>query len=268
VWFRYPERHGFPALEGINLRVEEGECVALVGPNGAGKSTFCRLINGLLLPNRGKVITCGMDTADPSSLAEIRRCAALVLQNPDNQIIGATAEDDVAFGLENFAIPQEEMRLRVEEALASMHLTRLRHREPHLLSMGEKKRLNLACALAMRPRLLVSDESTSMLDPPTRSETFCLISRLREKTGMTVIHATHQPEEIMACDRVLVLQEGRLVFDGGPGEFFEKGGPATEIGLRPPALFLLARELQAKGIPMPRRVLRAEEVAESLWASS
>jgi energy-coupling factor transport system ATP-binding protein len=268
VYFCYAGRNEAPALQGINLAVREGELVAVAGPNGSGKSTLCHLINGLILPARGKVLTCGMDTTDPSSLSEIRRRASLIMQNPDNQIVGPTVEDDVAFGCENLSLPRPEIQARVEETLKIMKLCGLRGREPHLLSIGERKRLAMAGALALRPSILLSDESTSMLDPPTRIEAIEMFAHLREEMDMTIIHATHQPEEIMACDRVLVLSEGRLVYDGGPDELFESEYSATEYGLRVPPIFLLARELESRGFRIPRKPLPISEVVERLWASS
>jgi energy-coupling factor transport system ATP-binding protein len=268
VTFCYPGRETVSALEGLSLEIRAGEFLAVAGLNGSGKSTLCRLINGLILPARGRVLTTGMDTAIAGNLPEIRRRVGLIMQNPDNQIVGPTVEDDVAFGLENLALPRPEMEARVAETLGLMDLGGLSHREPHLLSMGERKRLAVAGALAVYPNILVSDESTSMLDPPTRAETIQLYSRLREERGITIIHATHQPEEIMAADRVVLLAVGRLLYDGTPDALFENAHIAAGQGLHAPALFLLARELEARGFDMPRKPLRAEEIVEGLWASS
>jgi energy-coupling factor transport system ATP-binding protein len=267
VAFTYPGREGAPALEKISMEIKQGEFVALAGMNGSGKSTLCRLLNALFLPARGKVVSCGLDTALPENLARIRSRVGLIMQNPDNQIVGPTVEDDVAFGLENLGLPRKEMRSRVEEALEAMELSALRHREPHLLSVGERKRLAVAGVLAMQPRMLVSDESTSMLDPPTRAETVALYERLREELGVTVIHATHHPEEILAADRVLLLGGGQLLFSGAPHELFADARLCGEHGLRPPAIYLLARELKRKGLPVGGAPLQAKEVAERLWAS-
>jgi energy-coupling factor transport system ATP-binding protein len=266
VAFTYPGRGGVPALEDISLEIYEGEFVAVSGLNGSGKSTLCRLCNALLLPMRGKVISCGLDTANPEHLPEIRRQVGLIMQNPDNQIVGPTVEDDVAFGPENLALCRDEISLRVEEALESMDLTALRDREPNLLSLGEKKRLALAGVMATHPRVLVSDESTSMLDPPTRSETIKLFKRLRDELGITVIHATHRPEEILAADRVALLGDGHLLFVGSPHELFEEAELSKEHGLRPTVLYLLARELEKHGCPIPGVDLETKKMAERLWA--
>lgn len=267
VVFAYPGREDAPALEEVSLEVGYGEFVALAGMNGSGKSTLCRLLNALILPTRGKVVSCGLDTSLPGNLAGIRSRVGLIMQNPDNQIVGPTVEDDVAFGLENLGLPREEMRYRVEEALGAMGLWESRHREPHLLSSGEKKRLAVAGVLAMRPRVLVSDESTSMLDTPTRSETMALYGRLRDELGVAVIHATHRPEEILAADRVLLLGEGRLLFSGTPRELFDDEGLCARNGLHPPSIYMLVRELERLGCPLGDAALEAEEVADRLWAS-
>jgi energy-coupling factor transport system ATP-binding protein len=266
--FYFPDRGSVPALEGLRLEIGEGEFLAVAGLNGSGKSTLCRLINGLILPARGKVITAGLDTTVRENIPEIRRQVGLIMQNPDNQIVGPTVEDDVAFGLENLGLPRPAMVARVEEILEAMELIELRHREPHLLSMGERKRLAVAGALSTNPRILVSDESTSMLDPPTRAEVIKLYSRLRDEKGITVIHATHQPEEIMVADRVILLGGGRLLFDGTPDVLFEDAETAAEHGLRIPDLLLLALELEARGYPIPRRPLSAMDIVEEIWASS
>lgn len=266
VAFTYAGREGIPALDGVSLEIAEGEFVAVSGLNGSGKSTLCRLFNALILPMRGRVFSCGLDTSLPENLAEIRRRVGLIMQNPDNQIVGPTVEDDVAFGLENLALPRDDIRSRVEEALEAMELAALRGREPHLLSLGEKKRLAVAGVMALHPRVLVSDESTSMLDPPTRAETIALFKRLRDAMGIAVIHATHRPEEILAADRVALLGSGRLLFMGTPDELFEGQELTDGHGLRPTALYQLARELERRGCPLPGGCLEAKEVAERLWA--
>jgi energy-coupling factor transport system ATP-binding protein len=266
--FYYPGRDDEPALDKLSLQINQGEFLALAGLNGAGKSTFCYLLNGLLLPSNGRVLSCGMDTSRKANLSEIRRQVGLVMQNPDNQILAPTVEDDVAFGLENLGLPREEMVSRVEEALEAMELSALRRREPHLLSVGEKKRLALAGVLAARPKVLVSDESTSMLDPPTRDEVMRLFFWLREEKGMTIIHTTHRPEEMLAADRVLLLVGGRILFDGPPERFFDGLELVEREGFQPPALLRLARALESRGYSMPAKPSDTEKVVEQLWPSS
>lgn len=268
VAFDYPGANSIPALEGISLQIGEGEFIAVAGLNGSGKSTLCRLINALFLPSQGKVFSCGLDTSLQHNLAEIRMRVGLIMQNPDNQIVGPTVEDDVAFGPENLGLSREEIGRRVDEALDAMELTAMRGREPHLLSFGERKRLAVAGVMALNPRIIVSDESTSMLDPPMRAETIKLFQRLRAEMGITVIHATHRPEEILAADRVALLGNGHLLFAGKPEELFENHEMAAEHGLHLPSLYILARELGRRGYPVPAGALEAEEVAERLWASS
>lgn len=245
--------------------MKEGEILALVGANGAGKSTLCFLLNGLILPSKGRVMACGLDTSDRGNLPRIRRLVGLIMQNPDNQIVGPTVEDDIAFGLENQGLARREMRQRVEDALRTLDLTGLRDREPDLISAGERKRLAIAGVLALGPRVLVSDESTSMLDPPTRSEVLRLFSRLREERGLSIVHATHSPEEILAADRVALLGGGRLLFEGGPEDLFDNPDFTGGEALRPPAIFDLARHLEKEGFDMPALPREPCEVVESLW---
>jgi energy-coupling factor transport system ATP-binding protein len=266
--FSYPGREDEPALEKLSLQIDQGEFLALAGLNGAGKSTFCYLLNALLLPSTGRVFSCGLDTSSKESLSGIRRQVGLVMQNPDNQILAPTVEDDVAFSPENLGLPREEIGIRVEEALEAMELTGLRRREPHLLSVGEKKRLALAGVLATRPKVLVSDESTSMLDPPTRAEVIRLFSWLREEKGMTIIHATHRPEEMIAADRMLLLAGGQILFDGKPERFFEGRELVEREGFQPPVLFRLAKALEARGYSMPPNPMDTGKVVEQLWPSS
>jgi energy-coupling factor transport system ATP-binding protein len=266
--FAYPGREGRPALAGLDLEIKPGEFVCLAGLNGSGKSTLCHLINALLLPVEGTVLTCGLDTSIPENLVEVRRRASLIMQNPDNQVVGPTVEDDVAFGPENLGLPRGEIEERVEAALRLMELEGLRAREPHLLSMGEKKRLAIAGALAMEPAILISDESTCMLDPEIRADTLRLFLRLRDERGITIIHATHRPDEMALADRVILLEQGLTAFDGSPRELFSRPQLALRHGLRAPAMFELARLLERDGFSMPGKPLDTKEVADAIWASN
>ncbi len=244
----YPGREGRPALQGIDLAVREGEFVAVAGLNGCGKSTLCRLANGLLLPTEGRVLVHGLDTSVPSHLPRIRASVGLIMQDPEHQIVSSTVEDDVAFGPENLGLSREEIEERVEEALRLTDLSALRRRQPHLLSLGEKKRLALAGALAMRPRILVCDEGTSMLDAVAREEMLSLLARLREERGLTLLHVTHRPEEMLLAERLLLLEGGRITYDGTPWRFFQERELLERSHLRCPELLLLARELSRRGL--------------------
>ncbi|MDY6795323.1 MAG: ATP-binding cassette domain-containing protein [Actinomycetota bacterium] len=268
VSFSYPGREEQPSLENLSTILAPGEFVAVAGHNGAGKSTLCHLLNSLLLPCSGRVVSCGLDTREKSALPEIRRRVGLVMQNPDNQIVGPTVEDDVAFGPENLGLERDEIERRVEDALEIMRISSMRHREPHLLSLGERKRLAIAGVLAMNPDILVSDESTSMLDPPARRDIMRLFDRLREDRGITVIHSTHRSDEILVADRVVLLVGGRLAYDGTTQEFFSSSLPADRKGLHAPPLYRLARELELRGFSMPEKPLQSGEVLECLRASS
>src|SRR4030042_827841 len=190
------------------------------------------------------------------------------MQKPDNQIVGPTVEDDIAFGPENLGLERSEIAIRVEGALQAMELESLRSREPHLLSMGEKKRLAIAGALAVGPQILLSDESTSMLDPEIRYETLALFSRLQSERGITIVHATHRAEEMLAADRVVLLESGLLLFDGPPEDLFSQTELIVRQGLRVPGLFQLVRELEEKGFPVPRKPFCSREVADSLCPSN
>lgn len=267
VHLHFPGREDTPALRDISLSVSEGEFLIVTGLNGSGKSTLCKLLNGLLLPSRGRVLIHGLDTARPDNLPLIRRRVGLVMQNPDHQVVASTVEEDVAFGPENLGLPREEIEDRVEEALRLVNITYLRRRQPHLLSLGEKKRVALAGVLAMRPRILVTDEVTSMLDPTGRKEMMDLLLRLREKTGVTLVHVTHRPEEFYFADRLILLEEGCLIYEGLPEDFSNDFSMWSRIKTRPPEVLVLVRELRKRGWWIPENPLDAEEVVEGLWAS-
>ncbi len=263
----FPGREDRPALVDVDLRVDEGEFVALTGLNGSGKSTLCRLVNGLLLPGRGRVLVFGLDTSVPGDLAEIRRRVGMILQDPDHQIVGSTVEEDVAFGPENLGLPREEAARRVEEALLLAGILHLRDRQPHLLSMGEKKRVALAGVLAMRPRIVISDESTSMLDPAGRAEFLDLLRRWREEHKVTLLHVTHRPDEFLLADRLLLLEGGRVTFDGPPALFLSRPELLSRITAREPEVLALSRELRRKGWGLPEYPRNVDEILEGLWVS-
>lgn len=267
VTVRFPGRENRPALADLSLRVGEGEFLAITGLNGSGKSTLCRLVNGLLIPARGRVLVHGLDTSVPEELSLIRREVALLMQNPDHQLVASTVEEDVAFGPENLGLSPGEVRERVEEALRTANITGLRRRQPHLLSMGEKKLVALAGALAVRPRILLADEFTSMLDPAARKGMMGLLLRLKEKAGITLLYVTHRPEEFILADRLILLEEGRLVYDGPPLDFLEDSNLRKRTASHLPETISLARELARRGWAVPERPRDVEELVEAVWAS-
>ncbi len=264
VGFRYP---GTPhdAVDGVDLRVEEGEFVVLVGPNGSGKSTLCRLASGLLLPSRGRIRAFGLDTAEEDLLPTIRSQCSLVLQNPDHQLLASTVREDVAFGLSRLGLEMEEIRERVDEVLAFLGIDSLADRDPLTLSMGERKKVALAGALVRRPRLLISDESTGMLDPASREEIMEALISWKERSGAALLHATHREEEVAMADRAILLNGGRAVFTGRPMELFDLE-EARELGLAPPPLVELARELARRGHPLSTPRWSFHRIADSLSA--
>lgn len=239
VVFRYAEDDP-PALQGLNLQVAPGEILAVVGGNGSGKSTLAQLTNGLLVPGEGEVNVQGLSTSDYSRILDIRARVGLLFQDPENQIVGAAVEDDVAFGLENLGVPREEMRARVAEVLEVVGLRGEERTEPHLLSGGQVQRLALASVLVMRPALLVLDEPTSMLDPAGRRDILSFV-RAEAEQGMGVVLITQRMEEALGADSLLVLHEGRTVFTGVPRDFFQGSGLAGTPLLPPPALGVAQR---------------------------
>jgi energy-coupling factor transport system ATP-binding protein len=253
-----------PALAGVSLSVMPGEHVVLLGANGSGKSTLARLCNALLLPATGTVRVNGIDTADPEALWTVRSLVGFVQQNPENQIVGTLAEEDVAFGPENLGVPTEELRRRVDEALETVGLAGMQRREPHLLSEGQKQRLAIAGALAMRPAYLVLDEPTAMLDSVGRSDVLGVLRKLRAD-GVGILHVTHELGRVADADRAVVLSDGRIVFEGTPVALLAEPERARALGVAVPPIALLARALRDAGAPIPPSALDAETIAEALW---
>ncbi|MDR5693933.1 MAG: energy-coupling factor transporter ATPase [Armatimonadota bacterium] len=253
------------ALDGISLEIREGEFVAIVGANGSGKSTLAKHLNALLLPTEGEVLIAGMDTRRPEYLWEIRQQVGMVFQNPDNQIVATVVEEDVAFGPENLGLPPEEIRRRVEEALRAVHLEELRHHEPHLLSGGQKQRVAIAGILAMRPRCIVLDEATSMLDPQGQQEVLATVRRLNAE-GITIVFITHSMDEAALASRVLVMDKGHIVLDGPPQEVFSKPAELRRLHLNVPQAVQLAELLRQEGLPIPRGIVTPGELVEAIWS--
>lgn len=251
------------ALQDIDLTIEKGEFVAILGANGSGKSTLAKHINGLLLPTSGDCLVAGMNTKSAEDIWQIRQQAGMVFQNPDNQIIAAIVEDDVAFGPENLGVPPAEIAKRVTEALQVVHMQEFRSYEPHLLSGGQKQRVAIAGALAMHPQCLILDEATAMLDPQGREEVMNVVRELHDKQGITVILITHFMEEAVAADRVVIMDKGQIVREGTPRELFTHVAAMQKLGLDVPLGAYLASKLRGKGVKLPADILTAEEFAEA-----
>jgi energy-coupling factor transport system ATP-binding protein len=253
-----------PALSGVTFELAPGEHVAVLGANGSGKSTLVRLGNGLLLPDEGSVSVDGIDTRDEARSRELRERVGVVFQRPDDQIVATSVEDDVAFGPENLGLPREEIRARVDEALAAVGLTGLERREPHRLSGGQKQRLAMAGALAMRPAYVALDEPASMLDPAGRREVLAIVERLRA-AGTGVLHVTQDLADVLSADRAVVLDRGTVAFAGPLGELLGEGELLAACGLEVPPLSRLVASLRAAGVALDARIAGADELAEALW---
>lgn len=249
------------ALSNVCLSIRPGESVAIAGASGSGKTTLLRLLNGLRLPTSGRVIVDDMDTADEKHVWEIRRRVGLIFQNPDNQLVSTTVEREIAFGMENLGLDRAEMRERISDVLSKLSLGSLRDRPPHHLSGGEKQRVAVAAVLAMRPTYLLLDEPTSLLDALGRREVWNIIAGLAEDASCAVVHVTQFPEEIALATRAIVLESGRLVFDGSPLDLF--GGGVADLerwGLKRPPAMAIADELRANGITVPASVTTLDEL--------
>lgn len=265
VSHEYPGPQGpVHALRGLSLTVESGQVVALLGANGSGKSTLVRLCNGIMLPSAGTVSVDGIPTTDPTRVWDVRSKVGVVFQDPDNQIVGTVVEEDVAFGPENLGVARDELRVRVDDALAAVGLSGLERREPHLLSGGQKQRLAIAGALAMRPSYLVLDEPTSMLDPQGRSDVLSIITRLRA-SGTGILHVTHDLADVFDSDAVIVLSEGEVAFSGPPAALLAGEVDLALLGLHVPAIWRLASELRSLGAPVPDAARDASSIGAALW---
>ncbi|MBQ4565909.1 MAG: energy-coupling factor transporter ATPase [Oscillospiraceae bacterium] len=267
--FSYPADEGdfsLPVFEKLNLTIEEGSFVAVLGHNGCGKSTLAKQLNAVLLPEGGKVFVYGMDTADEDQLLEIRRTVGMVFQNPDNQMVANVVEEDVAFAPENLGVEPAEIRRRVDEALKTVGMYEFRMHAPHLLSGGQKQRIAIAGVIAMRPKCIVLDEPTAMLDPHGREEVISTIERLNRESGITVVLITHHMTEACRADRVIVMQEGKILTDGSPKEVFSQVELLKSADLTVPATTALLYELNKAGCELPLDALSTEECAQALCA--
>ncbi|MBR6824712.1 MAG: energy-coupling factor transporter ATPase [Firmicutes bacterium] len=265
LYYAY-DYEGENVLNGLSLTFREGEWTAVIGANGSGKSTMARHINGLLQPDRGQVLVDGLDAADPQQLLQIRERVAFVFQNPDNQLVATTIEDDIAFGPENLGLDPDEIGRRVDRALDITGLVDKRSQAPHQLSGGEKQRVAIAGALAMASRYMILDEPTSMLDPQMRLQVIAMLQKLHSELGMGLIYVTNIMEEVLLAQRVVVVSHGRVVFDGTPREVFSRVEMLTELGLDVPPLCRLSAQLADAGYPQLRGCLDQEELYAALTA--
>lgn len=252
------------AINEMDLDIKEGDFVAILGHNGSGKSTFAKQINGILLPTEGTVWVSDMNTADDSHIWDIRKTAGMVFQNPDNQIIGNVVEEDVGFGPENLGVPTDEIWRRVDESLEAVGMTAYRLKSPNKLSGGQKQRVAIAGVMAMRPRCIILDEPTAMLDPNGRKEVIRTVRELNRKEGITVLLITHYMEEVIDADRVIVMDDGKLVMDGTPREIFSRVAELKSYRLDVPQVTELAWELKQEGVDLPDGILTIEELMKYL----
>ncbi len=252
------------ALEQIDLQIMPGEFVAIIGANGSGKSTLARHFNALLLPTEGSVKINGMDTLEENNIWKIRQQVGMVFQNPDNQIVAAIVEEDVAFGPENIGVSTDEIRRRVDDALRIVDMEEYRTHAPHLLSGGQKQRIAIAGTLALGSECIVLDEPTAMLDPKGRSEILSTMKRLNKEKNITVVYITHFMKEAMQADRVIVMCRGRIMMQGAPKDIFSRVDELEKIGLEAPMAAKFAYELRKSGAKLPQGIITNEELATAL----
>lgn len=266
ITFKYQPEDSRPAIDHVSLEIYPGEWIAIIGHNGSGKSTLAKTINGLLLPNEGEVRVAGQILSE-ETVWGIRKAVGMVFQNPDNQFVGATVEDDVAFGMENQGVPREDMVTRVKDALEQVRMSDFATREPARLSGGQKQRVAIAGVVALRPDLIILDEATSMLDPEGRFEVIEAIKKIKEESQLTVISITHDIDEAANANRLFVMKQGQLVKEGTPEEIFLEGPKLIELGLDLPFPEKLKQVLKERGLSVPDSYLSEEGMVEWLWTS-
>jgi biotin transport system ATP-binding protein/energy-coupling factor transport system ATP-binding protein len=262
IYYKY-EPEGIEALRGVSLQIREGEHLALIGPNGCGKTTLIRHLNALLLPVSGKVTVGGLNTENPKHQIDIKSHVGMVFQNPDNQIVGMTVEEDVAFGPENLRLPMVEIRKRVAEALSRVGISELAHRNIENLSGGEKRLVAIAGVLAMQPRYIALDEPTAFLDPAAARRVLDIIDKLHFE-GVGIIHITHNMAQAALTQRIVVMNEGRIYLDGTPQEIFGKVGMLKQIGMQLPQITELLIKLKESGFPVRTDIVSTEDVLEQI----
>ena len=259
LYFSYDEEDTRFVLDGVDINVRPGEFLAVLGHNGSGKSTLAKHMNAILLPTRGKMLVQEIDTADESRLFDIRQRVGMVFQNPDNQIVATIVEEDVAFALENMGVPPAEIRRRVDEALAAVGMQEYSQHAPHQLSGGQKQRVAIAGIIAMRPSCIVLDEPTAMLDPKGRRSVMNTLRRLRDEHGITIVLITHYMDEAAQCDRILVMERGKVILPGLPREVFCQVERLKSVGLDVPQVTELLHELKKTGLDLPDDIISEED---------
>lgn len=262
----YEDENGNPvaALDDVSLTIHRGEFVAIIGTNGSGKSTLAKHFNVLLQPSSGACVVAGMNSMEAEHIWDIRQHVGMVFQNPDNQIVAAIVEEDVAFGPENLGVAPEEIRRRVTESLAAVNMSEFAHHAPHLLSGGQKQRIAIAGVLAMKPDCIVLDEPTAMLDPKGRREVLETVRRLNTKEDITVVYITHFMEEAVTADRIIVMKNGKKLQEGTPREIFSQVDVLKELGLDVPVAAETAASLVKHGLPLPPGIITNEELGDAL----
>ena len=253
-----------PALQNLSVSVAPGEFVAVLGHNGSGKSTFAKLLNALYIPSGGKLLVCGLDTQNEDNVWDVRQHAGMIFQNPDNQLVATVVREDVAFGLENLGVPTDEMIKRIDAALEAVHMTEFAASAPHTLSGGQKQRVAIAGVLAMKPDVIILDESTAMLDPSGRREVMNTVHRLNEEEGISVVIITHYMSEAATADYMIVMDDGKIALSGTPREVFTKVDKVRALGLDVPPMTDLAHSLRQDGVDVRADVLTVDEMVEEV----
>ena len=262
--FSYDEDISLPVLDNVNITIEDGSFVAILGHNGSGKSTLAKHFNAILLPSGGKVYVFGIDTADKNALLDVRKNVGMVFQNPDNQIVATVVEEDVAFGLENLGVPSDEMHEKVEKALSAVQMSDFAKSAPHNLSGGQKQRVAIAGIIAMRPRCIVLDEPTAMLDPSGRREIMKTIKTLNKEMGITIVLITHYMDEAAKADRIIVMDKGTVRMDDCPKNIFTRRDELLELGLDVPQVTELMYRLRSKGLSASDGITSVDECIDAL----
>ena len=264
IVYRYNADQENYILNDVSFNIEKGEWVTIIGANGSGKSTLVKTLNGLNVPQNGNVIIDGLELNE-ENIWDFRQKVGMVFQNPDNQFVGSTVADDVAFGLENIGMPREEMLVRIEQALQQVGMEKFRNHEPARLSGGQKQRVAIAGILALAPEIIVLDEATSMLDPKGRSEVLSTVQSIKEQNNLTVISITHDLNEAAQADRIFVMEKGQIKYENKPEEIFKLGDELVELGLNVPFVEQLKAELISRGLSLPDDYMTEERLVELLW---